>query len=117
MTMPISIRTEWVERLRSGNYIQNKSGNLHIIDGKEHGYCCLGVLSEIANEHGVVGCYALRKGLGNWMIAKYDGSESYLPSSVEEWSGVGFLDQRRLASMNDDKFDFNEIAEYIEEHL
>ena len=46
---PQEIRTEWLKRLRSGEYEQT-TGNLHL-NGK---FCCLGVLCTIGEEAGLL---------------------------------------------------------------
>jgi hypothetical protein len=97
------IKQKWVEALRSGKY---KQGYKQLRD--ENGaYCCLGVLCEVVGK-------------------PYTGSHGSLPSSVAELAGVhksGLLpkaveNEHFLASVNDYlKYDFNQIADIIEEQL
>jgi len=117
-------RKRWVEALRSGKYEQGKF-RLHR-GGK---FCCLGVACDIS-------------GLGEW-IEEFDNlpdifdekepvtlygysingfaETNELPDEVMEWLGVdaGMVDiddpdKVYLVTLNDEGFDFNEIADVIE---
>lgn len=126
------IKAEWVEALRSGEYNQD-TRYLRSVNG----YCCLGVLCEIAVQHEVIGKQ------GN-MITRYgpDGDVSTLPREVQEWAGLdspnpyveapeGFVNMigeerghTTLAEINDNRdennelrYDFNVIADIIDAQL
>lgn len=122
--MDQEIKRNWVEALRSGEYRQTE-GYLRT----DEGHCCLGVLCDLAEKRGVVqgGHDGNRYGYGRW-------SESHtLPEEVMEWAGTRGDDNPMvtvylgaeygtrsmpLAELNDTfKWDFNQIADAIEEQL
>lgn len=77
--MKPEIKKQWVEALRSGEYIQ---GTNRLQSGGK--FCCLGVLCDLAEKAGVIegipsGCYD---------ATLYDGSVSFLPSKVQRWAGL-----------------------------
>lgn len=109
------LRLKWLEALESGKYKQAE-GRLRRPreDGKSYGYCCLGVLCNIAVQDGV----------GTWEKA---GSESPtyftldgeddgvgLVYSMQQVVGIENALQSRLISMNDDEGkSFKEIAKHL----
>lgn len=115
--MKEDIAQRWVDALRSGKYSQAK-GSLQKIGG----FCCLGVLCEIAVEDGIIPAPVVDKG-----EVAYGGDDELKdtdlpPQSVEDWSGldvrktyvVNGLDET-LYGLNDDRgFTFNQIADVIE---
>lgn len=115
------IKQEWVRRLRSGQYRQ---GRFDL--NSEAGFCCLGVLCEIAADEGVV-TRVPDVGQLDTMTVGYQGRKDYaaetagLPDSVQEWSGLsGSLPEaggQRLSSLNDNRVPFTEIADIIERNL
>ena len=121
------IAQKWVATLRSGKYKPAKGALCRLdAEGNPVGYCCLGVLCEIAQD--------LTVGISkyNREIRTYNGATGFLPSEVLEWAGMrgdpeewegdegGYRDwQGLLAEMNDylDSPDvFLDIANFIEEH-
>lgn len=112
--MKKAIAEKWVKALRSKKYKQAK-GALAL--GK--GYCCLGVLCEIAIKEGL----PLQK---QQAISKgayyYDGECRILPPKVSKWASlktdnpmVKYDDDRfPLAELNDYKLSFKKIADLIE---
>jgi hypothetical protein len=119
----------WLKALRSNHFPQWKGGLR-----SDAGYCCLGVLCEVAVRAGVIpepvyndGCYT------------YQGNGDVLPVAVVAWAGVdraGSLQGIRvmmpiewdlnpysgqsynsLAELNDHGMSFQEIAYVIEAHL
>lgn len=113
------IRSQWTTALRSGEYDQ-ATGYLHVKDG---GFCCLGVLSDLAVKAGVIPEPVLIEDEG---VYKYD-SETYsvLPKAVAKWAGIAGEDndlpmaqkddeEFDLAFMNDHGSDFSEIADLID---
>lgn len=128
------VKAKWVARLRDPSVKQGR-GALRT-DRDE--FCCLGVLCELAVEAGVITAPALVKhecsnpDCPERGSSKYayggTGEISYLPESVQRWSG---LDQRApgvlspdesgpyhsLAYMNDHGRSFTEIADIIEHRL
>lgn len=129
--MKEDIKAKWVEALRSGNYKQTE-GNLH----DTRGYCCLGVLCDIARQDGV----------GHWepsaaetcflfvpRIDDVDADRSALPHAVQHWAGLPNenpsvdlpdadnqlgVSLSTVAEANDSgNYDFNRIADLIEEQF
>jgi hypothetical protein len=129
-----TIAAEWVKRLRSGEYPQTTGSLEHVENSysvqsgqRQVGYCCLGVLSLMASEEGIV---------ERWVTAYgdvYYGTEgtfqtysaAALPEAVQEWSGIKTAVGERstpegdwkssLSDLNDgQKKTFAEIADVIE---
>lgn len=125
--MKPEIAQEWLKALRSGEYKQTKK-NLH----DTNGYCCLGVLCDLA----------AKQGIGEWSASDSNtfdflGNGSDLPPAVQRWAGMctafgeitsmglGANNFRvNLASLNDgynrkdgtrfESLNFEEIADIIE---
>lgn len=81
-----------VAALRSGLY-QKSTGRLHITrtyeyenSGREPGWCCLGVASDIAEKFGV---NVTRRTVEHdtYACEEFGGNEAYLPVEVQEWYG------------------------------
>lgn len=122
--MNAEIKAQWTAALRSGEY-QQTTGYLRDTTG----YCCLGVLCDLAVKAGKVRethkdpecvCY----GVGN--------SFGSLPDEVLEWAGLDSISPRvlaqpdefdepenlDLADLNDDyEFGFGRIADLIDASL
>lgn len=134
--MNAEIKRKWVAALRSGEYRQAKDYLARTNDdGQVVGYCCLGVLCEIAvQEEAIAPPSPINYEGSLW----YDGDDVVLPESVAAWAGLdsedpavprpegarehpSFLsrgeDKTTLASLNDGGFTFAQIADLIEEHL
>mgnify|MGYP001438297913 CR=1 FL=1 len=101
--MKYNVMKKWVKALRSGEYKQTR-GTLVDRDG----FCCLGVLCDIANKENVVELHDYQD-RGN------------LPCKVMKWSGIedsyGERKGRRkaLAILNDfNRYSFKKIANVIE---
>lgn len=113
------IKDIWCSALRSGDYPQS-AGDLR----NKYGYCCLGVLCDLAVQAGVIDEPVVR---GNdYPVWLYDGKVSYLPVPVMDWAGVHESDPlvtdkngalRTLAVLNDYPNDFRYIADVIEASL
>ena len=123
-------QTEWLRRLRSGDFPQGK-GQLTALDRTGHitGLCCLGVAAEMAVEQGIVvpvnreytRAYKAPGGPERY-------TEAYVcPEPVMGWMGlrnnVGFLDglptdhtEDTLANRNDGGATFAQIAAAIEKN-
>ena len=52
--MKQEIKQQWITALRSGNYPQGRGYLRRIDDDGKEGYCCLGVLCELAVNAGVI---------------------------------------------------------------
>ncbi len=115
LDMNPEIRDRWTAALRSGQYPQGKE-MLRTPDG----WCCLGVLCDLAEKAGVV---AAVMDDGDWI---YDGEPCHLPVSVMTWAGLSSVnpeqpeqpedpgDHDTLAGRNDDGVTFADIADLIE---
>lgn len=118
--MKYNVAMKWVKALRSGKYGQT-TGTLQ----DKQGYCCLGVLCEIAPK-------SLVKKEENVIYGGHLGDQP----KVKAWSGikttVGILEDEDLATFNDkgvrtydpttsfstftESFTFEEIADIIQRH-
>lgn len=122
------VKEKWLKALRSGEYAQTV-GVLatNLVNGKI-GYCCLGVLCELAP--GIEKLYDCGVGFSNDVT--FDREWELLPESVMKWAGLESknptisiwdeLEAKRiscdLAELNDHKrWDFNKIADAIEAEL
>lgn len=119
------IKREWIDALLSDEYPQ-ATGALR----SNVGFCCLGVLCDIAIKHGVVNPW---KPTGNHLYAiEVDGVDvleiGLPPAAVMEWAGleyrggeygerVGDRGASYLAGDNDSGKTFSEIAKIIEENF
>jgi len=120
------IRDKWLKALRSGNYEQTTNC---LKDLK--GYCCLGVLCEIARDEKVVIWDKHEQ-----MYGEKDDSDTFngehLPEAVSKWAGLDREDPTvnyvsdyndnkvptYLSGLNDKtKLSFKQIADLIEEQL
>lgn len=140
--MDQQVKEKWVAALRSGRYEQAR-GKLRVgWEGKE-GYCCLGVLCEVAIESGLevrtmtytegdVWEEVTRYSTENWESAPHDPiwEGAYLPDGVREWAGLSEPDptvrginvdypddENTLAGLNDSGLSFERIADIIEQNL
>lgn len=133
---PEEVRAEWVRRLRSGDYEQAKHYLSPMrIDGTR-GYCCWGVLCEMAKEAGLV--VRRENSASGRYEYQFPVSESASwchampPSVVIDWAtsplweprrrltiGVGHSGpwERPLQTMNDSGVSFAVIADAIEERF
>lgn len=120
------IKVRWVEALRSGQYEQTEG-----LLANDNGFCCLGVLCEIAVQDGVVVKEVKDQWEGdpndNHVVTYGVGTEyamdAVLPSMVYEWAelessnpAIMYQDVRHpISDLNDDyKLTFSEIADVIE---
>lgn len=120
----------WLEALRSGRYRQER-GWLHLDGG---GYCCLGVLCDVAIKAGVT--VKVRHVDDEWdgcAVVSYDGAETFPPESVMAWAELPdcptvevpetdllecFSPSVSLTTLNDDlEWSFAQIADAIERDL
>lgn len=112
--MEQGMKSQWVEALRSGKYKQCQG---QLCDGT--GYCCLGVLIDVATPGSWIVDYdSLSKGIENGI---YGNTEDFMPEPklFDAMLGVAneVINYERLAGMNDNGSNFSEIADYIEENL
>lgn len=132
MNMNPEIRDAWTALLESGEIPQTQGALCRTRPIKEfdgsvtpEGMCCLGVLSELAVEAGVI-----EKMVSDDLeVARYGDEDSqsvsYLPDAVVRWAGIEFngryLDdkgkEQYLSAQNDEGASFKEIAEIIKKHF
>lgn len=126
------IKQRWINALRSGEYPKTEDC---LRDNK--GYCCLGVLTDIAIKDGVI---------EDWQPRSYSGEErpyavpdcnvgesvpfdqdAVLPTKVMEWAELteanpfvripGESYSVHISDPNDNGYSFQQIADLIEEQL
>lgn len=118
--MKPEIKNKWLKALRSGDYKQTV-GELH--SSASDGYCCLGVLCDIAKQDGIV--TEEDRGHSWWFLPvddRYDASDALLPVPVQHWAGFEVSspsfasgdDVHFLSGMNDGGASFAQIADAIE---
>lgn len=117
--MDSELKQQWLAALRSGKYEQGK--NSLKVNNK---YCCIGVLLSLMN--GDITWTDKYKGT---KVTRYyfDGSawlEGVMPGNLRCSIGLSNADHDRLTSFNDgvaphatSPQSFNQIADWIEEHL
>ena len=124
--MKPEIKARWVAALRSGDYDQGQ-GRLHAKDANGiSSFCCLGVLCDLAEKENILS-EIIEFPNSDGVAVIYDDDESWLPTSVTEWSGLDHqgtfndgLDHQEfatLAYLNDNGATFDHIATVIEEYL
>lgn len=129
------VKAQWLAALRSGDYKQvtgalKREFRRHEYDGvTEVGYCCLGVLCEVAVKNDVIEPSVPQEGYTAYWT--YDGANETLPDGVREWAGLADISPsvpspygdggtriQELAYLNDDQGKtFAEIADLIEAGL
>lgn len=129
------VKAEWTKALRSGDYSQT-TGRLRRATGDgKGGFCCLGVLCDLAVKAGVT---TLREVVpfeddDDLVFYHYGSNEetAVLPPEVRDWAGLSgenpYLDggpqpdedeyvrHDTLASTNDGGATFSEIADIIDQ--
>lgn len=131
--MKAEIKDRWIEKLESGEFPQVKGELRGVdVDGEVIGYCCLGVLCEIAVEDGII---ERDPEFGGYLAPDEDGDEyrenSLLPKAVADWAGLDSVSPAvpadciddpettvELSELNDAyNQNFKSIAKLIKEHL
>ncbi|MFC4114138.1 hypothetical protein [Nonomuraea zeae] len=121
--MNAEVKADWVAALRSGEYTQAEG---KLFDPETGGYCCLGVLCNLAE----------KKGLIQRQVDEADGTVWFGPSytvledeTVRTWAGLDSSNPDlphpngddylpgSAAGLNDNGFTFSQIADLIEKHL
>ncbi len=112
------LKAEWLKWLRSGKYEQCEAA---LYDGK--GFCCLGVLCDIA----VSGEWEYNENTMTWLpprsarqkitAEQFDNREHHLSEEAYTRLGLTKGDWTDLADMNDTGSTFKDIADYIESEL
>ncbi len=118
--MSQEIKEQWVRALRSGKYEQTNGILCEEKNGKE-GFCCLGVLFDIAG--GEVGGewkkFENVWGNARWHAKVDDETNSgFVPIKFKQFVKLSQKAQNRLVELNDTNGkSFNEIADWIEKYL
>lgn len=99
--MKQEVKDEWLAALRSGEYAQ-ANGRLHVDDG----YCCLGVLCEVAVKAGVIEPAEMKSTLKEEAVGAYgkDGGTMVPPLEVIEWAELDSENPNTDVRTNDDDF-------------
>jgi len=114
---------KWTEALRSGEYSQIAGSLKKVqVEGYEGpiGYCCLGVLCDLAAKEGIVyevviaGDYEISTRSYLDPTDSNQLSSAVLPNAVTKWAGLPTNNPWRLTAMNDNGDAFSDIADYIE---
>lgn len=115
-------KAAWLTALRSGEYKQGQN-RLHMVEpisisGLDR-YCCIGVLCEVAIQHGAsVLRHMIPANIFDPTTYVYDDSSTFAPHSVLSWANLDDWAQTELVKMNDNAIDdFETIADWIEENL
>ncbi len=127
--MDARIKAEWIKALRSGEYKQAK-GDLRVRldpEGKEYGFCCLGVLCDMyAKEKGIEKPWSGEGvgGCGDGVYTKFNGKQrnGTLVQEVKDWAGLEYGNGKytadnSLAIDNDNGKTFAEIADIIDKNF
>ena len=118
--MKKEIAEKWVAALRSGAYSQVTGALTY----GGNGYCCLGVLCQMAANEGATHRFESEHGgVYTYGSSRDNADTAYLPMDVRKWSGVGThrgyvssIDCS-LATLNDNGKTFAEIADVIQTHV
>lgn len=116
------VKEQWIAALRSGKYKQGVEALKRVFQpGAQPEYCCLGVLAECLAASGEAKVVFGEPGKGavGRVPVKVDGQVrqgdecGFLPLNVMDLAA-----QSKLATMNDDEaYDFESLADYIEKYL
>lgn len=121
-----------LDALKSGEYEKTVGMLKRHKDDNTVGYCCLGVLSDVASKQGVCGEFKRATDAAGYVESWYNLPEeatdyygnsyveyntAFLPGSVSKWSGLDSDTQNTLADINDNSEDFGPVIEYIETNL
>lgn len=121
------VAKKWVEALRSGDYRQTQNALQHTKDTDENpeGFCCLGVLCDVAVKEGLDIKVVPLNGGQVLYGSDEDARLGELPRSVMEWAGLTSSDpivevpdldyeSESLSTLNDTyNYDFDMIADVI----
>jgi hypothetical protein len=122
--MKENVKQEWVTALRSGEYEQcNGILRYTELNGRQS-FCCLGVLTDLARKDGL----SVEADDGTFI---HNDEGGWLHPKVMDWAGLAEPDPvlresslvistslpTSLSVLNDSGRTFEEIADYIEEHL
>jgi hypothetical protein len=140
--MKPEIKEKWLAALRSGEYEQVKGYLAVEVGDNKKNFCCLGVLCDLAIKDGLEISVKEVQGTEDEWVYSYHGATVALPNKVREWAGLLEVNPRvdvskhtdrreinqlieksrkpmpNISMLNDDaSWDFNQIADIIEEQL
>jgi hypothetical protein len=108
---PLEVMDLWIAALRSGEYTQT-TGKLKRTHTGYEGFCCLGVLCDLARKDGGEDWEASKSSPGLWY---YKDRGADIPWILANYLSLNADQRSRLISMNDSaRKSFPEIADYIE---
>jgi hypothetical protein len=121
--MDAQLKAQWLDALRSGKYPKTTGALRRVTEGparmKPVGYCCLGVLLDIAGTgqwgepHEATGKLPYVEGEGFSLSM----SRSYLTDGASALAELDRDAQGALAQFNDDHDTFAPVADFIEENI
>lgn len=112
----------WLEALESGQYVQGvgalRTARSPNPDDNLDGFCCLGVLCDLATKDGDGKWDAASCGFTCQFrdIHEY-GHETHLPPLFRHMMGINEDQSDALITMNDNSVPFKDIAKYIREEV
>lgn len=105
----------WLEALRSGKYKQVGGALKDRLATGKMGFCCLGVLCDLAAKDGGDKWETSESG-GNTIYYKDESGQ--LPNVMRKFLKITKNQQAKLVDMNDSEGKkFNDIADYIEKEI
>lgn len=104
------LKTKWLAALRSGDYLQGRA----VLRNRDR-YCCLGVLCDLVDDTK----WGEDEDGGFVYIGSFDDAPctTMPPDRIYDTAGIDLDIAHDLATSNDNGDTFEQIAEWIEEHL
>lgn len=99
------VKEMWIKELSSGNYKYGSGSLVNVNSEGETQHCALGVLSELAFQHGILPIRG-KDDSDDPFNSHYTGMhewthESLCPESVREWAGLSQQQTHKIAEVND----------------
>lgn len=111
---PLEVLDLWLAALRSGEYTQTV-GKLRRTHTGYEGFCCLGVLCDLARKDGGEDWKDEKYCPGQWYYKNRGGR---LPGPIASYISLTSDDRGLLIRFNDaDRKTFSQIADYIEKNF
>lgn len=117
--MDEKMKKKWTNALRSGEYRQGRQA----LKTRDGAFCCLGVLCDIIPDNKCDDKWKDDPRYFGYLFrhetAEKDfvSSSTYLPSTIADAYDVNIQNAYELAKMNDNGSSFEEIADWIDEHM
>jgi hypothetical protein len=132
-----TVKSQWVDALRSGFYTQGRGCLKHTPPtfGKQkpvHNFCCLGVLCDLYQKQFPTKARWFLNKEGEWEFDTLNDTQhvmetkvGVLPKDVLKWAQLDNCNPSittedyttSLAVFNDSLYDFKQVADLIEQHL